>query len=243
MMAPATQRLAPWQSPPSHASGLARHDDWQRRCTGALMVACAHIFVACLAWLLGTVPRAAAELRPVMLAIIAPEAPRQQQPPRLPQTLRQAPQPAPPKLSPLPAPALHTPENTAAIPLPATPQPPAPAVPAPAPVATPPAPPPAAQPAPARKQLDHTAVRYLVEPPAEVPRASRRAGESGTVWLRVVVDAYGAPAQVLLHRSSGHPRLDEQALWAMRQARFQPHTDNGRAVEVEVIAPIEYPAD
>jgi protein TonB len=29
----------------------------------------------------------------------------------------------------------------------------------------------------------------------------------------------------------------------MRQARFKPHTEDGRAVEVEVVAPIEYPAD
>lgn len=104
------------------------------------------------------------------------------------------------------------------------------------------APAPAAMPAP-RRQLAASAVRYLVPPPAEVPRASHRAGESGTVWLRVVVDTNGRPAQVLVHRSSGFARLDEQALWAMRQARFKPYSEDGRAVEVEVIAPIEYPAD
>jgi protein TonB len=86
-------------------------------------------------------------------------------------------------------------------------------------------------------------VRYVTLPPVEVPRASRRAGEHGTVWLRVVVDVAGQPAQVSVQRSSGFARLDEQALWAMRQARFKPHTEDGRAVEVEVIAPIEYPAD
>jgi len=76
-----------------------------------------------------------------------------------------------------------------------------------------------------------------------VPRASRRAGESGTVWLRVVVDRRGQPALVQVQRSSGHARLDEQALWAMRQARFQPHTEDGTPIEVEVIAPIEYLLD
>ena len=94
-----------------------------------------------------------------------------------------------------------------------------------------------------RKPLLATAASYLTAPPAEVPRLSKRAGESGTVWLRVRVDAAGLPMQVQLHRSSGYARLDEQALWAMRQARFKPHTEDGRAVEVEVIAPIEYPAD
>jgi protein TonB len=80
-------------------------------------------------------------------------------------------------------------------------------------------------------------------PPAEVPRLSRRAGESGVVWLRVVVDRSGLPAQVTVARSSGFARLDEQALWAMRQARFQPHIEDGQPIEIEVLAPIEYALD
>jgi periplasmic protein TonB len=84
---------------------------------------------------------------------------------------------------------------------------------------------------------------YKVAPAAELPRLSRRAGESGIVWLHVWVDSQGQPTRVTVHRSSGHARLDEQAVWAMRQARFKPYTEDGRAVEVEVIAPIEYPAD
>ena len=51
---------------------------------------------------------------------------------------------------------------------------------------------------------------------------------------------HGTPAQVQLQRSSGHARLDEQALWAMRQARFKPHTENGIPIELEGTAPIEY---
>jgi protein TonB len=94
-----------------------------------------------------------------------------------------------------------------------------------------------------RRQLPPSAVQYRVLPPVEVPHAARRAGESGTVWLRVVVDMKGEPARVSLHRSSGYARLDEQALWAMRRARFMPYTEDGRAFEVEVIAPIEYLAD
>lgn len=91
-------------------------------------------------------------------------------------------------------------------------------------------------------QVNINAVQYRVLPPVELPRASRRAGESGTVWLRVRVDVTGAPAVVSLHRSSGYARLDEQALWAMRQARFKPYAEDGRVLEVEVIAPVEYPA-
>ena len=85
-----------------------------------------------------------------------------------------------------------------------------------------------------------TAVQYLVLPPVEVPRLSRRAGEAGTVWLRVVVDVRGQPLLVSVQRSSGFARLDEQAAWAMRQARFKPHTENGQPIELEVSAPVEY---
>jgi protein TonB len=108
---------------------------------------------------------------------------------------------------------------------------------------SPPAPPAPAPALPARKRLAADAVGYLVQPPAELPVASRRAGESGVVWLRVVVDVRGLPAQVVVQRSSGYPRLDAQALGAMRQARFRPHTEDGVALEVEVIAPIEYPLE
>lgn len=86
-------------------------------------------------------------------------------------------------------------------------------------------------------------VRYLVMPPAELPLLSRRAGEHGVVWLRVRIDVQGRPARIALHRSSGFRRLDEQALAAMALARFAPQTESGVAVEVEVIAPIEYPGD
>ena len=45
--------------------------------------------------------------------------------------------------------------------------------------------------------------------------------------------AQGLPLQVALSRSSGYSRLDEQALWAMRQARFRPYTEDGRAIEID----------
>ena len=68
-------------------------------------------------------------------------------------------------------------------------------------------------------------------------------GEAGTVQVRVVVDVQGLPRQVSLHRSSGFARLDEQALVAMRAARFQPCTDGGRPIECQAIAPLAYELD
>jgi len=167
----------------------------------------------------------------------APTAPAPKPPPSPVQT--RAPVITPPALAAAPvlaAPPAPQPEPANTV-TPAPPSPPeVPAAP-PAIVASPapPAPPP-----PARKTLPASAVQYLVLPPAEVPRLSRRAGESGTVWLRVVVDTRGLPLQVSVQRSSGFARLDQQALGAMRLARFKPQTENGQPIELEVLAPIEY---
>lgn len=180
------------------------------------------------------------EVAPMVVDLVAPERPDTPPPP--------PPPPAPPvHVQPLQQPPLLAAPTPAPVPAetfaaPAPPPEPAPA----APLAAPPAPPPPPAPVPApappqRKLIPATAVRYTAEPPFEVPRASRRAGEHGTVVLRVVVSAQGLPLQISVQRSSGFPRLDEQALWAMRQARFQPYTEDGRALEVEALAPVEYP--
>jgi protein TonB len=54
--------------------------------------------------------------------------------------------------------------------------------------------------------------------------ASARAHEHGTVAVRVLVDAQGAPSQIRLARSSGFPRLDESATEAVKRYRFKPAT-------------------
>lgn len=84
------------------------------------------------------------------------------------------------------------------------------------------------------------ALQYTTMPPVEVPRMSRRMGESGTVVVRVIVDVRGAPRLVALHKSSGFARLDDQAVGAMRAARFRPCSREGQAVECEALAPIAY---
>lgn len=102
---------------------------------------------------------------------------------------------------------------------------------------------PATAPPAAPRLVASTAVEYLVRPPVEVPLVSRRLGESGTVWLRVTVGRDGVPQQITVQRGSGYPRLDQQALDAMRQARFKPQTENGQAIEWIVVAPLQYDID
>ena len=96
-------------------------------------------------------------------------------------------------------------------------------------------------PAPAQPRLlPASNIAYLVPPPIEVPLASRRLGEQGLVQLRVLVGVDGLPRQVSVQRSSGFTRLDEQAVSAMRRARFKPQTDQGVPIEWIVVAPPQY---
>ena len=191
------------------------------------------------------------EARPLMVALLADVRPA------LPEPVL----PTPARAKPLPAlPVLPPPEITVAsanpapppLPVVLTPVPPPMPAPAAAPVAavvvpTPAlrlvAPPPPVM-APAEpRPVGAGAIRYRLPPAIEVPMASRRLGESGTVLLRVVVDVNGLPRQISLHRSSGFARLDDQALAAMRSARFQPLVEGGSAFEWLVIAPLQYDID
>ena len=66
----------------------------------------------------------------------------------------------------------------------------------------PPAPVPVLAPAPA-KVIPASGVQYLIPPPLEYPRASRRMGEAGRVLVRVYIDEDGLPRNVQVNQSSG----------------------------------------
>lgn len=65
--------------------------------------------------------------------------------------------------------------------------------------------------------------RNRVEP--TYPSSSRRAGEEGTVRLKVLVDEKGRPRDVAVATSSGFARLDQAAMEAVRKWRFMAATD------------------
>lgn len=90
------------------------------------------------------------------------------------------------------------------------------------------------------KVLPSSAVRYLAEPMLSYPRISRELGEQGVVRLKVLVDEQGRPQDIEVARSSGYPRLDQQAVQAMKKARFQPHLEDGQARKVWVVAPLTF---
>ncbi len=61
------------------------------------------------------------------------------------------------------------------------------------------------------------------------PVASRRAGESGTVVLDIVVGPDGAPSEIKVLNSSGYAALDESAMTAVRKWRFTVSSDTSYA--------------
>lgn len=81
---------------------------------------------------------------------------------------------------------------------------------------------------------------FLVAPNPVYPAPSRRAGQQGTVMVRVLVDIAGRPSQVSLHTSSGHAPLDQSALSAVRASQFRPYAEGGIAQAVWVLVPIRF---
>jgi protein TonB len=93
---------------------------------------------------------------------------------------------------------------------------------------------------PAPALLDAQAVGYLVPPAPRYPPASRRLREEGEVLVRVLIDTEGRPREIDLLRSSGHARLDEAAIEAVRAALFRPYVTEGRARAAYVRVPVEF---
>lgn len=88
--------------------------------------------------------------------------------------------------------------------------------------------------------LDAQSVGYLVPPSPRYPPASRRLREEGEVLVRVLIDVDGRPTEVQMLRSSGHARLDEAAIAAVRAALFRPYVASGRARAAYVRVPVEF---
>ncbi|HEX9672010.1 MAG TPA: energy transducer TonB [Burkholderiales bacterium] len=81
---------------------------------------------------------------------------------------------------------------------------------------------------------------YLRNPAPRYPLASRRAGEQGTVTLRVRVTPEGLATRVAVERSSGSPHLDAAALEAVKAWRFTPARRGADAIESWMLVPIVF---
>ena len=81
---------------------------------------------------------------------------------------------------------------------------------------------------------------YLRNPAPRYPVAARRAGEQGTVTLRVQVSPDGLASRVAVEKSSGSPHLDAAALEAVKAWRFTPARRGADAVESWMLVPIVF---
>ena len=72
------------------------------------------------------------------------------------------------------------------------------------------------------------------------PAQSRCFGEEGVVVLRVELDETGHVVQARVNSSSGHARLDEAALGAVRTWRCTPVTRNGQPVRAVALQPFKF---
>jgi protein TonB len=83
-------------------------------------------------------------------------------------------------------------------------------------------------------------VEYVQAPKPDYPIASKRLGEQGKVVLRILINEQGLPERVDIHQATGFARLDEAARQAAMRAVFKPHRENGRAVPVFVMVPVNF---
>jgi protein TonB len=81
---------------------------------------------------------------------------------------------------------------------------------------------------------------YLRNPPPRYPLVARRAGEQGTVMLKVLVTRDGLPARVDIEKTSGSVHLDNAALEAVRAWRFLPARQGADPIEAWVLVPIAF---
>lgn len=81
---------------------------------------------------------------------------------------------------------------------------------------------------------------YLRNPAPRYPQAARRAGEQGTVTLRVLVARDGSPARVDVEKTSGSANLDNTALEAVKAWRFTPARQRTEPVESWMLVPVVF---
>ncbi len=84
---------------------------------------------------------------------------------------------------------------------------------------------------------------YLRNPAPAYPAIARRSGDQGTVMLKVLVSAEGAPLRVELDQSSDSRALDGAALDAVKNWRFVPARRGAENIEGWVRVPVVFRLD
>jgi protein TonB len=96
---------------------------------------------------------------------------------------------------------------------------------------------------PVQPKTISSGVEYIRAPEPEYPLISRRMHEEGKTLLRVLVDETGHPERAEIKKSSGSVRLDEAAQQAVLAVLFKPYVEDGRAIPVFALVPINFHLD
>ncbi len=81
---------------------------------------------------------------------------------------------------------------------------------------------------------------YRKNPKPEYPTLCRKRGQQGTVVLKVTVRRDGSVEDAIVSQGSGYKLLDKSALKTVHRWRFIPGSRNGRAVDMEVLVPVQF---
>ena len=84
-----------------------------------------------------------------------------------------------------------------------------------------------------------SAPRPIFDPEPEYSEEARINKFQGDVVLFVIIGADGTPREIRVQRSLGMG-LDEKAVAAVKNWRFQPATKDGRAVSVQVSIEVKF---
>jgi TonB family protein len=77
---------------------------------------------------------------------------------------------------------------------------------------------------------EQTDAKIVNSVPADMPAFEQLAHIGGTATIEVDLDAKGTVTNAAVFASSGHTRIDQSALSAVRMSTYQAATINGRAV-------------
>ncbi len=81
---------------------------------------------------------------------------------------------------------------------------------------------------------------YRENPAPEYPALARRRQLEGTVVLEALVTPEGRVGGLTIHESSGHSLLDEAALKAVKDWRFEPGRRGNAVVAMPVLVPVRF---
>ncbi len=85
-----------------------------------------------------------------------------------------------------------------------------------------------------------TSVAYKSMHPPLYPAEAVAARVEGKAFVRIAVGEDGVPSNIMLEKSSGNSALDQAALAAVRDWRFEPIRCNGKAVQSPVVVPVDF---